>query len=189
LDLEQEIRSLQDVFEAVQYREQVDFAVVHAVQPDDLVRVLRKDKPAVVHFSGHGTPDGILLRDGGQGFITVPGKALEQLFQSRGAQLVVLNACWTQDQASAIASVGATVVGTSAEVGDEAARRFSAAFYRTLGNGHTVADAFKDGRDAVAVYGFKDVFKSFGDLHVRLFGSKRTHSLKFYLEGIKTKEV
>jgi hypothetical protein len=55
-------------------------------------------------------------------------------------------------------------VGTTDAVHDEAARRFAVAFYRGLGDGLSVGEAFRDGRDAVVVYGFKDVFGTVGDL-------------------------
>jgi hypothetical protein len=63
-----------------------------------------------------------------------------------------------------LAEVVSAVVGTSEVVHDEAARRFSTAFYRTLGNGYPVKDAFRDGGDAVAIHQLKDVFVAHGDL-------------------------
>ena len=61
-----------------------------------------------------------------------------------------------------------TVVGTTDAVGDEAARRFTVAFYRSLGNGLSVREAFRDGSDAVALHGLVDVFNSGGNLELVL---------------------
>jgi hypothetical protein len=47
-------------------------------------------------------------------------------------------------------------------VDDEAARRFSVAFYRTLGEGHSIGDAFRDGGDAIALYNLDDVYRMIG---------------------------
>lgn len=60
------------------------------------------------------------------------------------------------------------MVGTTDAVSDEAARRFTVAFYRSLGDGLSVREAFRDGGDAVALHGLIDVFHSGGDLDLTL---------------------
>ena len=91
------------------------------------------------------------------------GEALSRLFENRGVRLVVLNSCYSDEQAQSLQISVGTVVGTTREVGDEAARRFSAAFYRTLGDGHTMKEAFRDGGDAVDLHNLDDVFLFRGD--------------------------
>jgi hypothetical protein len=80
----------------------------------------------------------------------------------------VLNSCFSEEQAAAVKDVVDFVVGTEQELGDEAARRFSVAFYRALGDGHSLGDAFRDGGDTVALYGLQDVFRVFGNLSLKL---------------------
>lgn len=169
LDLEEELRSVEMELRGVRFREEIRLVPCHAVRPDDLIRHLRQQQPSVVHFSGHGTSSGIVLRSESDQAI-VSGGALERLFNNRGVKLVVLNACFSHEQAESIVKVVPTVVGTTEAVDDEAARRFSTAFYRTLGDGHRIGDAFRDGVDAVAVYALGDVFKSFGRLDRSLVG-------------------
>ena len=79
-----------------------------------------------------------------------------------------------ETQADAISGVVKTVVGTTAAVDDEAARRFTVAFYRSLGNGYSIEAAFKDGRDAVALHGLDDVFQSVGQLRLTFVGDAAT---------------
>jgi len=62
-------------------------------------------------------------------------------------------------------------MGTTTAVGDEDARRFAVAFYRSLGNGLSVEEAFRDGTDTVVLSGGTDVFKSRGDLNLTFFTS------------------
>lgn len=163
LDLEEEMRSIQNELRAVSFREKISLTVAHAVRPDDLVRLLRQERPAIVHFSGHASPEGIILRtDSGQ--LTVSGELLAQVFEGRGVKIVILSASITQAQALALKDVVPAVVGTVAELGDHAARRFSTAFYRTLGEGHSFKEAFRDGLDAVSIHGLKNVFQAYGDL-------------------------
>lgn len=163
LDLEEELRSLQTELRGVRYRDDIALIPRHAVRPDDLVRYLRQDQPTIVHFSGHGSTSGIVLRTE-DGHTLVSGRALQRLFRERGVELAVLNACFSNEQAESLMEVIPAVVGTTHAVGDIAARRFSTAFYRTLGDGHSVDDAFRDGGDAVAVHELEDVFKAYGDL-------------------------
>jgi hypothetical protein len=164
LDLEEELRSLEQELRAVRFRDSITLIARHAARPDDLVRHVREHKPNVIHFSGHGSTTGIILRDDTGGYQAVEGTNLRRFLEGRGVDLVVLNACYSKGQAATIHGAVRVVVGTIDAVGDEAARRFTVAFYRSLGNGLSVREAFRDGGDAVALHGLIDVFHSGGDL-------------------------
>jgi hypothetical protein len=58
---------------------------------------------------------------------------------------VVLNACYSEGQAQAIAEHIDCVVGMSSTIGDRAAISFAAAFYQALGYGKDVKTAFELG--------------------------------------------
>ncbi|MBY5881155.1 CHAT domain-containing protein [Rhizobium leguminosarum] len=165
LDLEKEIHAVDRELQTVKFRDQITLLVSQAIQADDLVRLLRDEKPDIVHFSGHGSPDGIIVRDERNDYRPIPGPSLARLLKDRGVKLLVLNSCYSEAQARVIDSSQSAVVGTTDTLDDEAARRFSVAFYRTLGNGHTLADAFRDGGDAVALHDLPDVFQIRGDGH------------------------
>ncbi|MGA7235921.1 MAG: CHAT domain-containing protein, partial [Bryobacteraceae bacterium] len=153
---------------AVRFRDRIRMTLGHAVRPDDLIRLLRQEEPTIVHFSGHGSPNGIVMRSESGGFV-VSGESLRQVFFGRNVRMVVLSSCVSSPQASALKEVVPAVIGTSDELDDEAARRFSAAFYRTLGNGYSYGDAFRDGQDAVAIHQLNNVFVAHGDLGESLF--------------------
>ena len=55
---------------------------------------------------------------------------------------VVLNACYSEGQATAIAQQIDVVIGMKHDLGDDAARNFAAAFYQGLGYGRSVQTAF-----------------------------------------------
>ncbi|MEZ4867369.1 MAG: CHAT domain-containing protein [Caldilineaceae bacterium] len=128
-----------------------DFAIIHqgAVQIGDLQSLLMRHQPDIVHFSGHGKTDALLLQDEQGQSTPVPTAALRDLFQICKDKLrcVVLNACYTDEQATAIAAVVDCVVGMSDEISDEAARDFATAFYGALGAGRNVQTAFAAGRN------------------------------------------
>jgi hypothetical protein len=94
-----------------------------------------------------------------------------QIVDGKALKRFLVNACYSDPQAHAIEGAVRTVIGTTTAVGDEAARRFTVAFYRALGNGFSIKEAFRDGGDSVELHGLKDVFKSRGDLDVTLIGS------------------
>jgi hypothetical protein len=171
LDLEEELRSLELELRGVKHRDSIVLVSKHAVRPDDLVRFVRSEQPTILHFSGHGTADGIVLRDDSGGYTRVTGANLTRLLKDRGVQLVVLNACYTKLQSKPLLRAVPAVVSTTSEVQDEAARRFAIAFYRSLGEGFSIRDAFRDGGDAVVLHDLPDVFWSSGDLDKVLVGS------------------
>jgi CHAT domain len=172
LDLEDEVRTLDQELASVIFRDSINLVAKHAVRPDDLVRHVRRYKPNVIHFSGHGSSDGIVLRDDTGTYRVVEGRSLRRFLEGRGIDLVVLNACYSQEQADTIGDAVKTIVGTTNAVGDEAARRFTAAFYRSLGNGLSVGEAYRDGGDSVALHGLSDAFHSAGDLDLILVSGR-----------------
>jgi hypothetical protein len=59
---------------------------------------------------------------------------------------VVLNACWSAEQAEAIAQEIDVVVGMKRAITDSAAIEFAGGFYQGLGFGRNVQEAFRLGR-------------------------------------------
>jgi hypothetical protein len=164
LDLDQEVRAIRQVAEASPQRGTVVIESILAVTPDDFVATLRQFRPTAVHFSGHGNVDGIVMRGDGDAIHVITGEALAQALQGRGVDLVVLNACYSDCQALAVAPNVGAIIGTRRSLEDEAAIRFSKAFYRTLLAGEALEAALKDGKDAVVLYNLDDVYASHGDL-------------------------
>jgi len=72
---------------------------------------------------------------------------LAALFEQFADQVgcVVLNACYSEAQANAIARHIEYVIGMNQEIGDKAAIAFSIGFYQALGAGRTVEEAYKLG--------------------------------------------
>jgi CHAT domain len=104
---------------------------------------------SIVHFAGHGYPDGSLefsTHDGGPQRIRPDG--LARLFESYAHQvrLVVLNACYSDALADALTQHVDAVVGMTHEISDEAAILFAPAFYQQLAGGKSVQTAFEVAR-------------------------------------------
>ena len=105
--------------------------------------LLRHD-PRIVHFSGRGRPGGLVLQNDRGEARQVPKSALSDLFRIlRGnVGIVVLNACYTRDQARALRDVVEYTISINDRISDAAAMVFAAHFYQSLVYGRTVRDAF-----------------------------------------------
>ncbi len=157
LRLDQEFRAISEKVRNSQHRESLQLVSWWAVTADDLLQSLNEHKPAIVHFSGHGSSDGqIILEDNSGHAKSVSREALRSLFQAlkKNIRIVVLNACYSRPQAEAIAEVIDCVVGMDAAVSDQAAIVFAASFYRAIGFGCSVKEAFEQGKAALQIEGF-----------------------------------
>src|SRR6185295_121579 len=113
LALDREARAIRAELMSSGYRDRFVFETRWAVEPLDLLRELQKLKPTVVHFSGHGGPNGLRFQATDGGVKDVPATALADAFGAAGAsvKLIVLNACYSQPQAEALLSHVDHVVG------------------------------------------------------------------------------
>jgi len=66
-------------------------------------------------------------------------------------RLVVLNACFTKTQAQSISEVVNYSIGTSRAIGDKVGVAFAGAFYRALGFGWSIRDAFESAKAELAL--------------------------------------
>ena len=159
LKLDEEVRSIDAKNKSSKYGEGLELISRWAVRPDDLLQQLNRHKPAIVHFSGHGNQQGeIVLMDKDRQVKPVSAAALNNFFTTLkdNISVVVLNACYSQVQATAIAEVIDCVVGMSVDIGDEAAITFAASFYRAIGFGESVQDAFDQGKTALMLEGIPE---------------------------------
>jgi len=148
LRLDEEIREIDSALRHAKFSDRFDIRQHWAVRVMDLQRYLLRHQPDIVHFSGHGSRNGgIILEDVQGNSHLVSPRSLSRLFAvlKDNIRCVVLNACYTEEQAEAIAKHIDCVVGMSSAVGDEAAIAFAAAFYHALGYGRDIKTAFELG--------------------------------------------
>lgn len=152
LRLDEEMRAIDIALRQSEFRDQVDIRSHWAVRISDLQELLLRHQPDVVHFSGHGSDQTELILEDSTGTSQpVPASALRQLFSilNDNIRCVVLNACYSEPQAKAIAKHIDCVVGMSDGISDEISLNFSAAFYRALGYGRSIQTAFELGRSQI----------------------------------------
>ena len=156
LRLDAEIREIDEALRKAEFRDDFEIVQHGAVRPTDLQGLLLRHKPKIVHFSGHGTDSGeIILEDSSAGSSAVPLNALEKLFSVLGSEIkcVVLNACYSEAQAKAIAKHVPYVVGMANAIEDRAAIAFATAFYQALGYGKDIQTAYQLGCAQIALVG------------------------------------
>lgn len=155
LDLEREVSRIQQDLRMARERDSLEFRQVWAVTIDTLMQAMLDESPTIVHFAGHGSARGIVLRDEVGNPRLVTGDALASLFAlfRDTVKCVVLNACWSEEQGRAIRQHIPHVIGTRDQIPDEAALAFSAGFYKALGAGRDVPFAFEAGKARVHMEG------------------------------------
>lgn len=159
LALDEEIREINAKIRASDNRDSIDLISAWAVRPDDLLQMFNQHRPQIVHFSGHGSESGeiILTSDNGE-IKPVSNSALKSLFTTLkdNIKVVVLNCCYSKEQAKAITQVIDCAVGMSDAIGDKAAITFAASFYRAIGFGRSVKEAFDQGITALLLEGIPE---------------------------------
>lgn len=155
LRLDNEIRDISMKLRASEYRDSVKIIPCLATQPQDILQALNEHEPQVVHLSGHGDEDAIAFVDPAGNTKLVTKDAIVQVMQTVGSsiQLVVFNTCLSSEQALAVTQHVNAAIGMNAEIGDEAARVFSAQFYSAIGFGHSIQNAFEQAKTALMVEG------------------------------------
>jgi CHAT domain-containing protein len=159
LSLDEEVRAITQKVRASAHRDLVEIITVWAVRPDDLIQALNEHEPHIVHFSGHGSnTEEIILNDHRGNPTAVSKRALLSLFRTLkdNVQVVVLNACYSKPQAEAIIEVIPCAVGMNQSIGDDAAITFAASFYRAVGFGRSIRDAFDQGITALLLAGIPE---------------------------------
>jgi hypothetical protein len=158
LRLDEEVREIEDGLQRSQRRDQFTVKSTWALRPKDLRRALLDEQPHIVHFSGHGAPKGLVLENAAGEAVIISPDALEGLFNlfSDNLECVLLNACYSETQAIAIAKRIPYVIGMEEEITDEAALEFAVGFYDALGAGRSIEKAFDFGCNAIQLLGRAD---------------------------------
>ena len=153
LHLGAEARKIKEELQMSTLRDNFLFTIDMAATPRTMTRSLLREKPTIVHFSGHGQVEGLCLEDEQGVSKVIDAKDLDQLFFSftRTVQCVVLNACYSEEQAQAISNHIPFVIGMRQTIEDKAAIAFSIGFYQAIGEGFDFVEAYNLGIASMAM--------------------------------------
>jgi len=129
-----------------------------AIKPSDVQRLLMTYRPHIVHFSGHASKKHKIILGGVPG----RGKQIERealvevlALYRKHLRLVFLNACFTRAQARSLSGVIDYSIGAREPIGDKEGVAFAGAFYRALGFGKSVTEAFDSAMAEMALMKMK----------------------------------
>ena len=143
------MRSIHQAIRLSEHRDHVKLEARWAARPADISQALMDTKPTVVHISATGgTMARWYSRRTTEVKGTCPQNDLVGLIRAVGerVRVILFNACFSEIAADAAAEHLDAAIGMDAPVTDVGARAFSEGFYRAVGGGHSVAQAFEVGR-------------------------------------------
>lgn len=185
LRLDEEVREIEQKVMLAQKKDQIILVNKGAVRIGDLQLYLNQERPTVVHFCGHGTSEGrIVLEDNSGNPRAVPPEALARVFEflKDNIRCVVLNACFSSEQANAISQHIDCVVGMSSSISDKAAIAFTSAFYLAIASERSVRGAFDQGKTELMLCEIPEehipqlfVRRNIDSSEIFLLEPKRTH--------------
>lgn len=156
LRLDEEIRAIDQWIQRSKNGNLFEIKQAWAVRVADLQEALLRYKPDIVHFSGHGsnTNEIIFMDDSGTKQPVSNASFTNLLFTLRDKiRCVVLNACYSEQQANEIAQNIDCVIGMKKTITDQSSIKFAAAFYQALAYGMNVKVAFDLGCNQIDLEG------------------------------------
>lgn len=181
MELEKEFARVSRIMQDCNYA--VKLVSEWALTTDSLQSAILKHKPRIIHFSGHGLGStttqldsthpiksetrGLSLRNEDQGGIIlqdangkshlVKGQALEQMFAifSRYFPIdaVILNACYSEEQAKGISKYVKFVIGMNKAIEDQSALEFSNGFYMSMAMQYDIQLSFELAKNKIHLAG------------------------------------
>lgn len=123
-----------------------------ATTVDKIQRKILEEKPRIVHFCGHGLGEnGLVLETKLGKQQPIRNETLAKLFKllANRVECVILNACYSQEQAAVIQQHINYVIGTRNAIRDDAAIAFSKGFYTALFSGESIEHAYELGKNRI----------------------------------------
>lgn len=147
LQTDREHRTIREEMQKGEHRSAFQFLPIQtAVRITELMRAFNS-KPNIVHFSGHGEEEGIVISNDQNEALVLGEATLKRLFRPLigNTELVLLNSCYSVHQAEMISKMGMIVIGHNLPVGDDAAISFAKGFYLGLSEGMSYEEAYNAG--------------------------------------------
>ncbi|KAF2420226.1 hypothetical protein EJ08DRAFT_705627 [Tothia fuscella] len=148
LRLAEERRELEDALQRTRFRASLDLHEVASCRVRDITSALDRYSPNILHFSGHGNNSALIFGNNRGEARAVEKAALASLLSTHWTlKHAILNACYSEDRAQAIA----VAVGYVIEMENQDSADLFRDFYTALGHGRTFEDAFSRAKAVVGL--------------------------------------
>jgi hypothetical protein len=148
----EELSRIRQAVDASPLKRRIDIGQYLTARIDDLVRILRFDRPEVLHYTGfHANEKGGILLEDADGFSDpVTPDEIVELFKEHkpGTRLVLLNTCFNDGTAERLAEVVDCVIGFEGLLADDFANRLAESFYPSVLSAKPVRAALEAAADA-----------------------------------------
>lgn len=148
--LTREMKALIDLLEEARQDNRCEVRLIPAATQEDIVKVFQDEwysgRIQLFHYAGHANETALWAEgeDGGNAALFSVGLA-KFLGAQTGVKAVFLNACATHTHAQLLLAAGIpAVVATNEKINDEQALQFSTTFYRAVGQGAGLDEAFRE---------------------------------------------
>lgn len=150
LKLDEELRDIEEAMKRAKNRHLYQIEKIVAARYEDLTNKLREYDPHILHFSGHGMKNGILLQGSESEKTMLPISVFVDVLKRRKIiECVIINACYSDALAKSINNkIGCCTIGMNDEIDDKAAIAFAKEFYAALGDEVDYDKAFIDAKGA-----------------------------------------
>ena len=146
LSLAEAVREIDRCLTQSKCRDRFNLTYRWTARLKDVQRAILEICPHFVHFSGHGAKEkGLALEDETGEVNLVSTEEVSELFTlfTDHIECILLNDCYLESQAKAIAESAPYVIGLNHATGGLATREFTAGFYNALISGQSIDFAFR----------------------------------------------
>ena len=136
---------------------QINLATRLAVDLNSLMNAIIEFNPNILHFSGHGSIDGIELEGENHPFF-LKNDSLDKLIEILTSNLdcIVLNSCYSEGQALKLTQRIRTVIGMGDSIDDKAALLFSKGFYKGVAGNIGFSKSYELGKQMISTYDYDE---------------------------------
>jgi hypothetical protein len=160
LQLGEEIRNIKNALQSSVCRDKFKFESIESARPKDLTKAISQYFPQIFHFSGHGSIEGELCFQNGNGQTQiVTPEALAKLFECANEHLwgVILNCCYSNVKKYMLTQHLSFIIVMENEISYQSAITFTVGFYQALANGYNFEKAFGMGLTEVKFCGLPEI--------------------------------
>jgi hypothetical protein len=149
LSVDEEFRA---IYEKVD-RNSFEMISVSGTRASDIQAEVVKNKPEIIHFSGHASADEVLFENDGKKSQGVSKNAIVNFLNDldKKPRLIFFNACRTAENLESLSRIIDFVVATERAVFDTTAVIFATKFYEFLSDGKNVKTAFNHAKNEFAI--------------------------------------